>query len=169
MKRALVLGPIGIGLALAVWFGAATSEVDSLPAKKESQRRLFKDPEASGFRPTTRRASPSQGEESDPRSGAIDPEGVEIAFRPLVEALLRVQERVRRGEQASSARTEEEADRRARAQIWSVDREGVQGAVRSAIPEIRECYESWINLNPSLQGKLIVSFKIETSERQLPV
>ena len=45
---------------------------------------------------------------------------------------------------------------------WSVDRDGIQGAVREALPDIRECYEGWLRANPALAGKVTVRFTIAT-------
>lgn len=45
--------------------------------------------------------------------------------------------------------------------VWSVDREGIQGAVREALPDIRECYSAWLRENPALAGKVTVRFTIE--------
>jgi hypothetical protein len=43
---------------------------------------------------------------------------------------------------------------------WAVDRDGIQGAVREAVPDIRECYEGWLRANPALAGKVTVRFTI---------
>ncbi len=45
---------------------------------------------------------------------------------------------------------------------WSVDRDGIQGAVREAVPDIRECYAGWLRANPALAGKVTVRFTIAT-------
>lgn len=45
--------------------------------------------------------------------------------------------------------------------VWSVDRDGIQGAVREAVPDIRECYAAWLRDNPELTGKITVRFSIE--------
>lgn len=45
---------------------------------------------------------------------------------------------------------------------WSVDRDGIQGAVREALPDIRECYQGWLRANPALAGKVTVRFTIAT-------
>jgi hypothetical protein len=44
--------------------------------------------------------------------------------------------------------------------IWSVDKEGIQGAVRESLPDIRDCYVAWLNDNPALAGEVKVRFTI---------
>lgn len=36
--------------------------------------------------------------------------------------------------------------------------------MRSAIPEVKDCYESWLPMNPGLGGKLVVTFTIDTDD-----
>ena len=43
---------------------------------------------------------------------------------------------------------------------WPVDREGIRGAVREALPQVKDCYESWLEINPNLGGTLTVKFRI---------
>ncbi len=47
---------------------------------------------------------------------------------------------------------------------YPVDRFGIRGAVRDAVPELKRCYESWVKLNPTLGGKMTVKFKIVDDE-----
>lgn len=44
---------------------------------------------------------------------------------------------------------------------WPLDRDGIQGAVREALPEVRECYDAWVQQNPSLGGRVTMTFTIE--------
>jgi len=44
--------------------------------------------------------------------------------------------------------------------IWSVDKEGLDGAVREALPELRECYEEWLKLDPDIAGELLLKFAV---------
>lgn len=44
---------------------------------------------------------------------------------------------------------------------FSLDRDGIQGAVREQLPAIRECYEGWQEANPGLGGRLLVHFRVE--------
>lgn len=48
--------------------------------------------------------------------------------------------------------------------IWPVDREGIQGAVKEAIPELKHCYEEWLKQDPALEGKLVLDFSIDVPE-----
>ncbi len=43
---------------------------------------------------------------------------------------------------------------------FAVDREGIRAAMGDKTPEIRECYEAWLQQNPSLGGTLKVHFRI---------
>ncbi len=45
--------------------------------------------------------------------------------------------------------------------VWSVDREGIQGAMDESKPKIQECYSAWIKSNPDLAGRMVISFVIE--------
>lgn len=47
---------------------------------------------------------------------------------------------------------------------FAVDREGIRAAMRSALPEVKDCYEAWLKLNPSLGGKLVVTLTIDTDD-----
>lgn len=44
---------------------------------------------------------------------------------------------------------------------WPIDRDGIRGAVQEAIPQMRECYEAWVQQNPSIGGRVVVTFTIE--------
>ncbi|MBI4821391.1 MAG: AgmX/PglI C-terminal domain-containing protein [Deltaproteobacteria bacterium] len=43
---------------------------------------------------------------------------------------------------------------------FALDAPGIKSAMQSAVPEIKECYETWLQSNPGLGGKLIVEFTI---------
>lgn len=47
---------------------------------------------------------------------------------------------------------------------FAIDREGIRSAMRSAIPEVKDCYESWLAMHPGLGGKLVVAFTIDTDD-----
>lgn len=47
---------------------------------------------------------------------------------------------------------------------WPLDRHGLQGAVREAIPQLRECYDAWAKQNPQLGGRVTVTFTIKPVE-----
>lgn len=36
--------------------------------------------------------------------------------------------------------------------------------MRSAIPEVKDCYESWLPMDPGLGGRLVVTFTIDTDD-----
>jgi hypothetical protein len=44
--------------------------------------------------------------------------------------------------------------------LHKLDRDGIKGAIAEKIPEIKECYDSWLQQNPSLAGKMKVEFRI---------
>lgn len=45
-----------------------------------------------------------------------------------------------------------------------LDSDGIQAAIQSALPDVRDCYESWLRLNPALGGKLLVTFTVDTDD-----
>lgn len=44
--------------------------------------------------------------------------------------------------------------------LHALTRDGIKGAVAEELPAIRECYEGWLQQNPTLSGKLKVEFTI---------
>lgn len=44
--------------------------------------------------------------------------------------------------------------------LFALTRDGIKAAVTEGLPEIRECYEGWLQQNPSLSGKMKVQFNI---------
>jgi hypothetical protein len=50
---------------------------------------------------------------------------------------------------------------------YPVSRDGIRAAVQDRTPEIKECYDGWLALNPELEGSLIVSFGIVSGEDEL--
>lgn len=49
-------------------------------------------------------------------------------------------------------------------QIFTPDSSGIRSAVREKIPEIKDCYESWLKMSPKLAGKLTFSFAILSTD-----
>ncbi len=47
---------------------------------------------------------------------------------------------------------------------FAIDRDGIRAAMRSAIPEVKDCYESWLPMHPGLGGRLVVTFTIDTDD-----
>lgn len=45
-------------------------------------------------------------------------------------------------------------------QRFGLDPEGIRGAVRASIPELKECYEEWLKADPKLEGGISVGFRI---------
>ncbi|GMU62361.1 MAG: hypothetical protein AMXMBFR34_41240 [Myxococcaceae bacterium] len=43
---------------------------------------------------------------------------------------------------------------------FQVNKDGIKSAIGQKIPELRDCYESWLEANPSLAGRIKVSFTI---------
>lgn len=46
---------------------------------------------------------------------------------------------------------------------YAVSKTGIQAAVQDARPALVECYESWLQTNPGLGGKVVVNFEITPS------
>jgi hypothetical protein len=44
---------------------------------------------------------------------------------------------------------------------YATDSEGIRAAIQSQIPAVKECYESWLGLNPNLEGRIVTNFAIE--------
>lgn len=47
---------------------------------------------------------------------------------------------------------------------YPLDKDGIRAAVKSAIPDVTDCYESWLAMNPALGGRLIVKLTIDTDD-----
>ncbi len=47
---------------------------------------------------------------------------------------------------------------------FAPDHDGIREAMRAAVPEIRECYEAWLQTNPDLHGKLVLSYAIAPTD-----
>ncbi len=47
---------------------------------------------------------------------------------------------------------------------WPIDADGINGAIRERLGEIKECYDEWLKLDPELQGKVVVGFVIAAEE-----
>lgn len=47
---------------------------------------------------------------------------------------------------------------------YRLDRDGIQAAVRSGLPEMKDCYEEWLKVQPSLGGRVVVRFTIDTDD-----
>lgn len=58
---------------------------------------------------------------------------------------------------------------RARELVFSPDKDGVQGAVREALPAIQECYEGWLEADPGLAGAIKVRFTVEADGEEARV
>lgn len=44
--------------------------------------------------------------------------------------------------------------------VFSTDREGIKAAISETSEQVIECYQAWLKSNPSLEGRIIVSFSI---------
>lgn len=44
--------------------------------------------------------------------------------------------------------------------LWTTDAEGIQSAVFESLDGIRECYDGWLELQPDLEGEIVVRFVI---------
>lgn len=48
--------------------------------------------------------------------------------------------------------------------MYTPDRNGIRSAIQSKTPEIRECYEPWLQLNPNISGRIVTNFWIVAPE-----
>ncbi len=44
--------------------------------------------------------------------------------------------------------------------LHELTRDGIKGAITAELPQIRECYDGWLQQNPKLSGKMKVQFTI---------
>lgn len=44
--------------------------------------------------------------------------------------------------------------------LHALSRDGIKGAIAEQLPQIRECYDAWLQQNPQLGGKMKVQFTI---------
>ncbi|MFH2009819.1 MAG: AgmX/PglI C-terminal domain-containing protein [bacterium] len=49
--------------------------------------------------------------------------------------------------------------------IFPVTAQGIRGALRSRIEELKACYDGWLQEDPELGGELVVAFSIETTDQ----
>ncbi len=49
--------------------------------------------------------------------------------------------------------------------LWTTDAEGIQSAVFESLDGIRECYEGWLELQPDLEGEIVVRFVITEDDQ----
>ena len=47
---------------------------------------------------------------------------------------------------------------------YTLDRNGIQNAVKSALPEVKDCYESWLAMHRGLGGRLVLTLTIDTDD-----
>jgi hypothetical protein len=59
---------------------------------------------------------------------------------------------------------QEPSDERKVEMLFSVDREGIQGAIQELSPQVRECYEGWLKTDSALEGRVTISFTIDHAE-----
>lgn len=62
---------------------------------------------------------------------------------------------------------EAEVETEAEKVIFSVDREGIHGAIQEISGDVMECYESWLKENEALKGRVQVSFVIDHTEGEV--
>ncbi len=48
--------------------------------------------------------------------------------------------------------------------VYPTDKKGISRAMRSAVKEIRECYEGWVQADPKLQGVVRLEFTIDAND-----
>lgn len=80
------------------------------------------------------------------------------AMHRLIQSYQRAQRMV--GEVESSEAVQRDLER----QRYATDVDGIRAAINSQIPNIEECYESWLGLNPTLEGRIVTNFAIEAKE-----
>ncbi len=47
---------------------------------------------------------------------------------------------------------------------YTLDRNGIQNAVKSALLEVKDCYESWLAMRRGLGGRLVLTLTIDTDD-----
>ncbi|MDF1565972.1 MAG: AgmX/PglI C-terminal domain-containing protein [Deltaproteobacteria bacterium] len=101
--------------------------------------------------------------EDDPRLAKLDPEQA-AKLAPVLDAMdkiiARAQANAAGREGAAMAPQGEPVPEETPPAPFPTDREGIQAAIRTALPAVKECYEAWLLANPELEGKLTVAFEI---------
>lgn len=57
--------------------------------------------------------------------------------------------------------TNDDASRRA---LHGIDSVGIRAAVNEALPQVRDCYEEWLKVQPNLGGRVRATFTIDTDD-----
>lgn len=47
---------------------------------------------------------------------------------------------------------------------FALDRNGIQTAVKSALPDVKDCYEAWLAMHQGLSGRLVLTLTIDTDD-----
>jgi len=162
--RWLLIG-LAVTLGLALVGGWLVTRVDAPASTAELVA-----PSAAPSAPPVAVAGPPRAAAASPPLAPPPPPGAAAAAPPLpVEA--------RRGEGQGEGRAEpsspDDRDEHPRSDsleaqahaadagaIHKLDRDGIQSAIREKLPQIKDCYESWLGMNPQLAGKLVVGFRI---------
>jgi len=49
------------------------------------------------------------------------------------------------------------------AMVWSVDKDGIQGAIQDTTPAIKECYQAWLKAEQAIGGRIVIRFTISAN------
>lgn len=161
MKRALSVIAVLVAAAVMYFFLWRTTNVATPPPKENSvadkieDRARAKEEKQEASRDEPSREAPPSGE-TKPLNN--DPPGTRNAAEPRDEdRAAAARDRSGGAGQTDSADTTDGGN-----PIYAPTNTGIRDAVRASIPELKECYESWLKLSPELKGKTTFSFAIVT-------
>ena len=124
---------------------ARTARPPVSPPRPDRAAAPAPEPAAPAPSPRAPEASPARAAEAQP-----------VRARPGVSPSPRAEE-----DDGLDAEPDDEGGHPGEDYVWSLDREGIRGAVRASSPAVRECYTAWLQANPTLGGKIVVHFSIE--------
>ena len=125
-------------------------------------------------RPSATSATPHRVNVTDTRRPAETDQAATLATKPKAPRPTKpnpmpANERVKQAVQAAPQLPEQEDETldgvdesdASDTMIWTVDRDGILGAMAEAAPKLTECYGAWSKDNKQLGGNILVSYTIE--------
>ncbi len=156
---AFVVGCCGLALGTYLWVTRTAERVDAGETADGTPERTPGAPALRTPGAAERDRSPGQRRDRDPRNhGVSRPDGAGPI--PTDDGGLRVPPR-------TPPRPGDELDAGTSANPYPASPDGIRAAVRGSVPEIEECYDGWLALNPDLEGSMIITFGIAAGEDEL--
>lgn len=160
MRWKTLAAVLAVVLLAAIVFAIAGSRgVTAPPGAGPAALDAPPDPPSAGS-PVSTSVTPSPSVANAPRSAPVQaPERAAAPAAVPVQAPVAVQPASEPG--IASATPPEEALADAGVP-FAINKDGIKSAIHEKIPELRDCYDSWLQADPSLAGRIKVSFTIDT-------